>query len=318
VLLRISKIILIPAVFVVAAGIAAYLTVHLLIRSEKTVIIPDLKGREAVYALEVLTDLKLNAKVKDIRFDPTIPRHHIIAQEPEPGTQLKQGRDVRLVISKGPRNVTVPDFMESSLAQAYILLDQNGLQPGQVSYIHHESHPPMEVLSQFPPPGKVALRGDHVDLLVSEGPPVEEYFMMDLSGMVLNQAVNTIEQHRLVLDSVDYADAPGLAQQTVIGQNPPAGHPVPSRSGVQLTIVRSSPSNDTDLYGDRALFRHRVPEGFIRQRVRVRFSRATISLDIFDDYVKPGREIWLLVPDMAPATIFVYLDDQLIATEQFD
>ena len=85
-----------------------------------------------------------------------------------------------------------------------------------------------------------------------------------------------------------------------------------------MTIVRSSRSDDTDQYGVRTLFRQRVPEGFIRQRVHVRFSRATISLDIFDDYVKPGREIWLLVPDMAPATIFVYVDDQLIATEQFD
>ena len=317
-LLRISKIILVPAVFVVAAGIATYLTVHLLIRSEKTVIIPDLKGREVVYALEVLTDLKLNTKVKGIRFDPTIPRHHIIAQEPEPGTQLKQGRDVRLVISKGPRTVAVPDFMGSSLAQAHILLDQNGLHSGQVSYIHHESRPPMVVLSQYPPPGKVAIPGDPIDLLVSEGPAVEEYFMMDLRSMVLNQAVSTIEQHRLVLDSVDYADAPGVAEQTVIGQSPPAGHPVPSKSGVQLTIVRSSRSDDTDQHGVRTLFRQRVPEGFIRQRVHVRFSRATISLDIFDDYVKPGREIWLLVPDMAPATIFVYVDDQLIATEQFD
>jgi eukaryotic-like serine/threonine-protein kinase len=318
VLFKIAKIIIILMAFMIAAGVATYLTVHLLIRSEHTVVIPDLKGKEVVYALEELTDLKLNTKVKGFEFDPVIPRHHVISQDPEPGTQIKQGRDVRLIISKGPRNVVLPDLVGSSLAQAHILLDQNGLKSGRISYMYHNSRPKLEVLSQYPHPGMEALRGDTVDLLVSEGPSPTNYLMMDLAGMMLNQAVTAIEQRRLVLESVQYADAPGVMERTVIDQSPPAGYPVLAHSNVQLTIARSPQSQQTSRKGHGVLFRHRVPAGFIKQRVRVRINQATMSLDIFDDYVKPGREIWLLVPDTAPTTLFLYLEDQLIATEHYE
>ena len=54
---KIAKIGGLGLVFLVVAGISAYLTLTLIIKSEDTVIVPDLEGKDVVYALELLTEL---------------------------------------------------------------------------------------------------------------------------------------------------------------------------------------------------------------------------------------------------------------------
>ena len=115
---RFFKIGLFVAIFMAAAGLGTYTAVHLLIHGENSVIVPDLQGKEVVYALEILSDLGLNTKVKGSRYSPAIPKNHIIAQAPDPGTEIKRGRDVRLVISKGPYAVVIPNLIGMDLPAA--------------------------------------------------------------------------------------------------------------------------------------------------------------------------------------------------------
>ncbi len=61
---KIAKIAGLGLAFIFVAGISAYLTLTLIIKSEDTVIVPDLEGKDVVYALELLTELELITKVK--------------------------------------------------------------------------------------------------------------------------------------------------------------------------------------------------------------------------------------------------------------
>jgi beta-lactam-binding protein with PASTA domain len=51
-------------VFILVVGASAYLTLTLIIKSEDTVVVPDLVGKDVVYSLGLLTDLGLNTKVE--------------------------------------------------------------------------------------------------------------------------------------------------------------------------------------------------------------------------------------------------------------
>ena len=51
-------------IFIIVVGASAYLTLTLIVKSEDTVVVPDLMGKEVVYALELLSDLGLNTKVE--------------------------------------------------------------------------------------------------------------------------------------------------------------------------------------------------------------------------------------------------------------
>jgi serine/threonine-protein kinase len=305
-------------VFMLAAGVGTYMTVHLLIRSENKVVVPMLVGKQVVHALETLTDLGLNTKVKELRFDPSVPKHHIIAQLPEPGTEIKRGRDVRLVISRGARTVIYPNLAGIDLPQAQILIEQNGLRQGKVSHVHHPSRPRQTIVTQYPPAGSRGLRGDAIDLLISEGPATVSIRMRNLMGLGLDQAIATIEKNRLILGQVTTVSDPSMASDTVTRQVPGAGHRVDVGALVDITISRQIEKRTSVSSSSTQFFRYRVMQGFLRQHVRVRINRPSVSFDLFNGFVKPGNEIWLLVPNDVPTTLFLYLDGILAKTEHYD
>jgi serine/threonine-protein kinase len=139
-----------------------------------------------VDALEVLSDLGLNTKVKGLQFDPTVPKHHIISQSPDPGSELKAGRDVRLVISKGVRWVVYPNVVGMELSLADLIIEENDLVRKHLSHVHSQSYPKGQIISQYPVAGTRGIRGEAIDLLISSGPRPQWLRMMDLSGMKLD------------------------------------------------------------------------------------------------------------------------------------
>ena len=60
------------------AGVSAYLTLTLIIKSEDTVVVPELVGKNVVNVLELLTNLGLNTKIKGSEYSAEVPKNHII------------------------------------------------------------------------------------------------------------------------------------------------------------------------------------------------------------------------------------------------
>ena len=314
---RFLKIALFMLIFMATAGLGTYFTVHLMIRNESVVVVPDLINREVIYALEVLTDLGLNTKVKKFEFNPSVPKHHVISQNPDPGREIKQGRDVRLVISKGNPMVVFPNLTGTSLAMATVLIAQNDLKRGALAYTA-DAQPRDTILAQVPAAGESGMRGDTVDLLASAGPAIVWMPMADLNGSGLDNAVAIIEKNKLELGVITQTDRPEIPNDTVIDHLPPAGYPVMPGNTVSLTINRHLDRARADRTTGSTLFRYRAPHGFLRQKARVRISRASGAADILDRFVKPGEEIWLLILRDEPTTLLLYLDDDLNLTKHFE
>lgn len=301
-----------------AAGLGTYFTIHLLIRSENRVVVPNLVGKEVVYALEVLSDLGLNTKVKGSQFDPDVPKHHIIGQSPDPGTEIKRGRDVRLVISKGVRAVVFPNLTGMDLTLANIIIEENDLHRRHLSYTYSRNQKKGTVLAQYPHSGAKGIRGNAVDLLVSMGPPPQWLQMSNLTGMRLDDAIAAIERNQLQVGTITQVEKPALAIDTVVAQSPDNGFPVLPGTVVDLSINRPLAKVLNGQRRDVSLFRYRVAQGFLRQKVRVRINRADAAMDIYEDFVKPGEEVWLLILRDAPTTLFLFLDDELSNTKHYD
>ena len=132
---KIAKLGILGLVFLIAAGISAYLTLTVIIKSEDTVIVPDLVGKDVVSALEMLTDLQLNTKVYGSEYNQEFPKNHVTFQEPEAGAEIKKDRDVRIIISKGAKTIRMPNIVSLSEQQARMIIEENGLTRGQMSRI---------------------------------------------------------------------------------------------------------------------------------------------------------------------------------------
>ena len=109
------RIVLLIGLFVSMAGIGAYVALTLIIKGEEPVVVPDLVGKDVLYGLETLSDLRLNTRVRGTVYHGSVPKNHVIDQEPEPGASIKRGRDVKIRVSRGPERIAMPNLRGLSL-----------------------------------------------------------------------------------------------------------------------------------------------------------------------------------------------------------
>jgi serine/threonine-protein kinase len=302
-------------IFVALAGMAAYLTLRLIVQSEDVVVVPDLVGKDLVYALGIGTDLGLNIKVSGFEYRADIAKNHVAYQEPKAGAEVKKGRDVRIIVCKGAQTVIVPNFVGADVRQANIIMEENGLAEGVVSRTYSERAIRGEVISQVPAPGGAINRGSAIDLLISLGRRPVNFKMPYLDGLSLEDAILILERSQLKVGQIRHVERDDLPKDVVVGQDPLSGYPVASGILVNLTINRSEkgPVFHTGLH----LFHYCVPAGFLRKHVRLRVNAFGMLYDLFDVFEKAGDEIWMLLPKHCETTFFLYEDGELVLSHSF-
>lgn len=307
---RFLKLTVLFGAFLVVAGTSGYLTLRFIIRSEDTVVVPELVGKDVVYALDILTDLGLNTKVSGFEYRTDVPKNHVAYQEPGPGSEVKKDRDVRIIISKGPKTLVVPNLVGMDIRQAYIIMEENGLSRGVLSCTFREQAFTDEVISQVPPFGTVVTRGDSIDLLVSLGRRPVNYKMPYLNGLALEDAILILERVHLGLGQIRSVQRDDLPKDVVVEQDPPSGYKVASRTLVNLTMNRTEKSRILDQ--GLSLFHHRVREGFLKKHIRIRVNAFGVLYDLYDVLVRPGENIWFLAPQDLETTVFVYQEGEVV------
>ena len=313
--IKFMRIALLISLFMVMAGLGTYLTLTLMIKGQDTVIVPDLVGKDVLTGLEMLSDLGLNTRVKGIHYNDHIPQHHVIDQDPEPGSAIKRGRDVKIQVSRGPESIVMPNLSGLSLQQSRILLTENGLCQGVVSRMHSSLYSIGQVMTHDPCPGAMVNRKICVNLLVSQGSRPSAIAMVDLKGLSLERAIRRLERLQLDVGHIRGIHVNDVPFETVVAQAPPAGYRASLGSPVDLKVNRFSlspsagkrqPINGTEL------FRFTLDNGFLNRRVQVKLNQPPISIRLFDDFMRPGQEIWLLIPKSGNPTVLVYVDGQLV------
>ena len=87
-------------------------------------------------------------------------------------------------------------------------------------------------------------------------------------------------------------------------------------SRVNLAINRKTSGSDEAYPVEKPgrLFNYRLSNGFLRKHIRVQMNSDGLSFDLFNEYMKPGNEIWVLVPGDTESTVILWEDDKLIKT----
>ena len=317
---KILKITALATAFLLVAGASAYLTLTYIIKSEDTVIVPNLVGKDVVSALELLTDLQLNTKVNGSEYSDQFPKNHVTFQEPEAGSEIKKDRDVRIMISKGTRHIIMPNLLALSEQQARMIMEENGISRGHLSRTFNPNIETDHVIVQIPAAGATVTRGASVNLLVSKGPRSADIMMPDLAGLSLDEAVFKIERANLVLGPIESQFHKQKQRNSVLGQEPLAGYRIVENSTVKLVINRPAGKSTKGtfhrpLYG--SLLQHDIKIGFLKKRIRVELALDDHSTEIFNGYVKPGKQLWIVVPRDQDAAVFIFEDDELVKTHLY-
>lgn len=131
-------------------------------KGEEIISVPDLIGKLLNEATVELEQLGLQVD-KSREYSEDVEKDRIIRQSPQPGTEIKKGVTVSLVVSRGPEMVKVPEVRESAEPEAIESITKAGLSP-DVQYIKGGENG--KVIEQYPAAGTEVKKGSSVTIYV--------------------------------------------------------------------------------------------------------------------------------------------------------
>lgn len=133
----------------------------------RTITVPDLKGKGMVDANDILRRKGLHIRLEGEDYDSYIPQGYIIRQDIPSGNKVKEGREIRVALSKGPRVKYVPDVVGQPLDAAEAILKEKGIRIGKMLYAHSDKTAKNIILAQRPETNEKG--GDNFSVIVSLG-----------------------------------------------------------------------------------------------------------------------------------------------------
>ncbi|PID56119.1 hypothetical protein CSB45_12855 [candidate division KSB3 bacterium] len=293
------------------SGIATYRYIFAVSEVE----VPDLIGKDLEYARNLLTERHLHLKVAGRQIDTKIPRDHILAQDPEPGTKSAKNALIRINVSDGIETVTLPDVTGKNWGQARRLIRQSRFRIGDVAYVHSDESPVDTIVTQRPRPGSNATLGEQVDLLVSRGAHKRVMVMPDLVEERLEYAAQVVERLGLKLNRVAREDYPLIPPDTVLSQTPKAGTLVEEQNMVTFVVSRNGQSGRRRVTAPPPVAYYTVdytlPPGPFTRDVAVVVKNAEGSSEMFREFVASGRRVTVRIPVVGPTSVEIWLDGTL-------
>ena len=192
-----------------------------------------------------LTSEQASAVAKKAGFKLVIGAHRptddptsvVVAQSPEPGAWA-EARTIRVDVSNGPTAIGVPKVVDSSVATATALLQQNNFVIDTSQHENSETVPKDSVIRQDPAGGTRVAPESKVTLVVSDGPPVR--IMPAVVNKTREEALAALTAAKLLGDASASEYSETVPKGAVIRADHNEGDQLPPGSSVVIVISKGS------------------------------------------------------------------------------
>lgn len=212
-------------------GTLAYLN----ITNPAEVLLPNVVGMSREEAQKTVEDSKLVFEVSSEEFNKDVPEGYVISQDPTyiADYNVKEGSNVKVVISKGQEKTTVPKVVGMTREEAEQALEEANL---EVEVVEETSRTVEEgyVISQEVEEDTEVYAGDTIKIHVSTGTGIKQVTVENVVGQTEENARATLEGQGLKV-SVNYVEAT-TDNGKVTKQSVTAGTTVDEGTTVTLTV----------------------------------------------------------------------------------
>jgi len=221
------RLFLLFTVLVAAALVSAITTIRLTVHGHQETM-PNLVGRPAETAQRLASGLGLNFIVEGKIFSNEHPADQVVSQEPPPGTRIKVGQHVHVLVSLGSPRAPVPDLAGASSRAAEISVVERGLTIGDVVAVHWPGGSDSEgadrnVVVAQDPPASAEAHSPAVNLLVSLGPAAPAYKCPDFVGKPLEEARRVIQAAGFKVGEATQVPTANATAGIILTQTPAPG-----------------------------------------------------------------------------------------------
>lgn len=205
----------------------------------ETEVVPNLMDLSLQQADSVLGKEDLELQILAEETDPSRQPGTIISQIPAAGTKMKEGRTVKVKVSKAEEAVSVPRLKGISIRQAELFLTQLGLQLGEISWVTSDSFPKDVVIESTPSSGISVPPGISINVSASLGPLPDTLTMPDLVGKNLEECKKILLEMGLQVGNTKSKTNDDFLPGTVLNQSVQPGDRVARGTEIDLEVSKT-------------------------------------------------------------------------------
>jgi len=253
------------AALVILVGIVAVSVFFIAVRGEEQTMVPDVTGKELTAALLELQVKELYPRLQ-LRYSQTSrDKGFILEQEPRPGTIVKAGRRIRLVVSQGVIVNKVERFVTRNIDEVRMDLMTLQATAGGIALLtikepimyEFSSESPGTIIAQKPEYGTEISGPLTLEFVVSKGRENLSVSVPQLTGFTFTKALETISGTGINFQFVLKEKNDSEAGETVVSQNPAAGTTVSINTPVQVTVTYPAKTANNEIFD---LFSYTIPQ----------------------------------------------------------
>ncbi len=279
--------------------------------SATDVLLPAFSGQTLDDANDECGRLHLQCTVIERRASDRFPSDVVMAQAPDAGARVREGRAVSFVVSTGVSIFPMPDLRYESLRNVSLTLSRLRLHLAKTTVVANDDIPAAHVVAQDPPPLTSMREGADVTLTLSKGPP-NSIRVPNFVGMNVDAARDAATSAKVHLGQIVWTPfgTSGPARGIVVRQSPsentsidpftPVSLQVSAGPGVAGYIVRQVHVSAT------------IPAAQDVAQVRMVVRDDTGTWDVFDGYAQGGQKLDLNVTAVGTAELDTYVDNELL------
>jgi len=194
--------------------------------------VPSVAGMSLTAAQSAIEAAHLSVGTPVSRYSEKVPQDQVIRTNPAAGTEQRRDTAITIIVSKGPRPITIPNFTGKSADVAKRKLTKLGFKVDASTQEFSNTVPEGKVISQSPNNG-VGHKGDSIELVVSKGLPLVK--IPDVRRESYDDAKAQLEALGLKVKRNESMFYIGLDR--VAGMSPGAGSMVRTGTTVTLDLV---------------------------------------------------------------------------------
>jgi len=287
------------------------------VRQKEETVVPDLIGRPVVDMLDIMADKNLYIKKVGQQYNAKIPDGSIISQNPLPGSVVKVGKVIKVVVSSGGEVIFVPDLMGKTVRQASLMIRQSGLVLGEITRTYSGSVKKDCITSQDPVPEEIVQRGVMINLVISDGPSGGTALMTmpNLTGRNIRDIENILKGTGIKVGKIRVIADDTVPEGTILRHEPEPERVIMDETEVDLMVSKRNP--DRQVLQNLTIY-YEVSQGMTERDVRIFVMDDQGKRAVYDEKCQPGTKISVPVQILGRTKVKIYVNDIMVEERRYD
>lgn len=285
--------------------------------SAKSITTPTFVGLTYSDALSTADRVHLKTSVLTRVASDVYPKDVVMRQDPAPGSQVRQGRQISLVVSSGVSIFAMPDLRYESTREVGLDLSHFKLVLGKTKMVQSDEVPANHVVDQDPAPLTSVRVGTVVNVSLSKGGP-SSIRVPNFTNMTIDEARTEASDSHLAIGQIVWTPFGryGPPRGTIVRQRPEfntlvdPSQPVslqvsagPRESGYIIRQVKATATVPDDAAG---------ADGKTSPTVRVQVRDETGTWNVYNAYAQPKQKLDFNLTVVGTANLDVFVNNELI------